>query len=92
MNFVDGIKKILDLSLPDQEGTLRDIINSCVKNILENRKSIIKGNVPIEPIRSVIALICSNGGRWASLSAKARKQLEGRNPMYLLNERELSSF
>lgn len=92
VDFAEGIEKILDIRFPKQKGTVRDLINSYAKEFSENKKSIIQGKVPAWPVRLAISFICSRSGRWAALDTKAREQLEGRNLMDLLKERELNSF
>jgi len=92
VDFAEGIEKILDMSFPKEKGTVRGLINSYAREFSENKKSIIEGKVPAWPVRLAISFICSRSGRWAALGIKAREQLEGRNLMDLLKERELNSF
>jgi len=91
MKFSVGFEKILDMCLPDGR-RLKDLISEIEEEFLTNRKKIIEGSLPEEPVKLAISFICSRSGRWAALDTKVRKQLENKNPFDLLKEGETSSF
>jgi hypothetical protein len=87
MDFAGGIERILNLNFPRLKKTIRYEVIKCAKRELSNKKKILQGEVPLEPIGTAISFICTRCGCWAALATKVGEQLEGRNPLDLLKKR-----
>ena len=92
MNFASGIKEILDITLPRQNKTVKQLVGEYIEYFSKNKKIIMQGKVPKDPIQLAISYICSRSGRWVPVFEKADTQLRKRKIMSLLKKRELKSF
>ena len=92
MSFAEGFKNILELSLPEGEGTLKDVIIDCLRECQRNSQKIERSRISEGPVRAAIGFICGRSGRWPYVYNEAMKFLKGKNPMDLLTKRELNSL